>query len=196
MKHTILQVNASARHNGSVSRQLVSELVQSLSTSESSRIIHRDVASGIAVVNDDWVAANLTPKEDRSDQHVSALKTSDALIEEVRQADTLVIGVPIYNFGIPASLKAWIDQICRAGETFSYTENGPQGLLKGKRAYLVITSGGVGSGSELDFATNYMKHVLGFIGIDDVEIIAADRLMFDGDAKLTAVRKSIEQLAA
>ncbi len=196
MKHTILQVNASARHNGSVSRQLVSELVQSLSTSESSQIFHRDVASGIAVVNDDWVAANLTKKEDRSDQHVSALQTSDALIEEVRQADTLVIGVPIYNFGIPASLKAWIDQICRTGETFSYTENGPIGLLKGKRAYLVITSGGVGSGSEVDFATNYMKHVLGFIGIDDVEIIAADRLMFDGEAKLTAVRKSIKQLAA
>ena len=196
MKHTILQVNASARHAGSVSRQLVSELVQSLSTSESSQIIHRDVASGIAVVNDDWVAANLTKKEDRSDQHVAALQTSDALIEEVRQADTLVIGVPIYNFGIPASRKAWIDQICRAGETFSYTENGPIGLLKGKRAYLVITSGGVGSGSEVDFATNYMKHVLGFIGIDDVEIIAADRLMFDGEAKLTAVRKSIEQLAA
>lgn len=196
MEHTILEVNASARHNGSVSRQLVSEVVQSLRTSESSRIIHRDVASGIAVVNDDWVAANLTPKEERSDQHVSALQTSDALIEEVRQADVLVIGVPIYNFGIPASLKAWIDQICRAGETFSYTENGPVGLLEGKRAIVVITSGGVGSGTELDFATNYMKHVLGFIGIDDVEIIAADRLMFDGEAKLTAVRKSIEQLAA
>lgn len=196
MKNTILEVNASARHNGSVSRQLVSQLIQSFGQHNPTQIIHRDVASGIAVVNDDWVTASQTPKEKRSKRQNSALETSNLLIDEVRQADTLVIGVPIYNFGIPASLKAWIDQICRAGETFSYTENGPVGLLKQKRAYLVITSGGVVSGSEVDFATNYMKHVLGFIGIDDVKIIAADRLMFEGEAKLTAVRKSIAQLAA
>lgn len=196
MTNTILQINASARHSGSVSRQLVAELVENLSTPNETRIIHRDVSSGIAVVNDDWVAANQTPKDERSEQQVSALTTSDLLIEEVRKADTLVIGVPIYNFGIPASLKAWIDQICRVGETFSYTENGPVGHLTGKRAFVVITSGGVGSGSELDFATNYMKHVLGFIGINDVEIIAADRLMFDGETKLATVRKTMEQLAA
>lgn len=196
MTNTILQINASARHSGSVSRQLVAELVENLSTPNETRIIHRDVSSGIAVVNDDWVAANQTPKDERSEQQVSALTTSDLLIEEVRKADTLVIGVPIYNFGIPASLKAWIDQICRVGETFSYTENGPVGHLTGKRAFVVITSGGVGSGSEVDFATNYMKHVLGFIGINDVEIIAADRLMFDGETKLATVRKTMEQLAA
>jgi FMN-dependent NADH-azoreductase len=196
MTNTILQINASARHSGSVSRQLVAELVENLSTPNETRIIHRDVSSGIAVVNDDWVAANQTPKDERSEQQVSALTTSDLLIEEVRKADTLVIGVPIYNFGIPASLKAWIDQICRVGETFSYTENGPVGHLTGKRAFVVITSGGIGSGSEVDFATNYMKHVLGFIGINDVEIIAADRLMFDGETKLATVRKTMEQLAA
>lgn len=196
MKNTILAINASARHHGSVSRQLVSELVQSLSQAAPTQIIHRDAASGISVVNDDWIAANQTPKDARSKQQISALETSETLIEEVRQADTLIIGVPIYNFGIPSSLKAWIDQVCRAGETFSYSENGPVGLLKGKRVYLVITSGGVVSGSELDFATNYMKHVLGFIGIEEVEIIAADRLMFDGEEKLSSVRKTIEQLAA
>jgi FMN-dependent NADH-azoreductase len=196
MNNTILQINASARHSGSVSRQLVAELVENLSKSTESHVIQRDVSSGIAVVNDEWVAANQTPRDERTDAHVSALTISDLLIEEVRKADTLVIGVPIYNFGIPASLKAWIDQICRVGETFSYTENGPVGHLSGKRAYLVITSGGVSSGSEIDFATNYMKHVLGFIGISDVEIIAADRLMFDGETKLATVRKSMEQLAA
>ncbi len=196
MNNTILQINASARHSGSVSRQLVAELVENLGASDDTKIIHRDVSTGIEVVNDDWVAANQTPKNDRSEQQVSALKTSDLLIEEVRKADTLVIGVPIYNFGIPASLKAWIDQICRVGETFSYTENGPVGHLTGKRAFVVITSGGVGSGSEVDFATNYMKHVLGFIGINNVEIIAADRLMFDGETKLANVRKTMEQLAA
>lgn len=196
MNNTILEVNASARHQGSVSRQLVSELVKSFGKTTATKIIHRDTASGIAIVNDGWIEANQTPKAVRTEQHISALDISEELIEEVRQADTLVIGVPIYNFGIPASLKAWIDQICRAGETFSYTETGPQGLLKGKRAYVIITSGGVVSGSEVDFATNYMKHVLGFIGIHDVEIIAADRLMFEGEEKLSAVRKTIQNIAA
>lgn len=196
MNNTILEINASARRSGSVSRQLVAELVQSLSAATSARVIRRDVAAGIALVDDDWVAANQTPKAERTTQHATALGMSDTLIEEVRQADTLVIGVPTYNFAIPASLKAWIDQICRAGETFSYTENGPVGLLTGKRAYLVITSGGVESGSAADFATNYMKHVLGFIGIDDVQIIAADRLLFQGEEKLSAVRDTIESLAA
>lgn len=196
MKNTILEVNASARHQGSVSRQLVSELVQSFGETTATQIIRRDAASGIAIVNDDWIAASQTPKDARTKQHISALDMSDELIEEIRQADILVIGVPIYNFGIPASLKAWIDQICRAGETFSYTENGPEGLLKGKRAYLIITSGGVVSGSEVDFATNYMKHVLGFIGIHDVKVIAADRLMFEGEEKLSAVRKTIQSIAA
>lgn len=196
MNNTILEINASARRSGSVSRQLVAELVQSLSAATSAQVIRRDVAAGIALVDDDWVAANQTPKAERTTQHATALGMSDTLIEEVRQADTLVIGVPTYNFTIPASLKAWIDQICRAGETFSYTENGPVGLLTGKRAYLVITSGGVESGSAADFATNYMKHVLGFIGIDDVQIIAADRLLFQGEEKLSAVRDTIESLAA
>nr|WP_306267569.1 NAD(P)H-dependent oxidoreductase [Pararhizobium sp. IMCC3301] len=196
MNSTILEVNASARQSGSVSRQLVTELVQSLSADTTARIIRRDTASGIELVSEDWVSANQTPKPDRTARHTKALGMSDILIEEVRQADTLVIGVPIYNFAIPASLKAWIDQICRAGETFSYTEHGPVGLLTGKRAYLVITSGGVESGSDVDFATNYMKHVLGFIGIDDVQIIAADQLLFQGEEKLSAVRDTIENLAA
>lgn len=193
---TILEVNASARHKGSVSRQLVSELVDSFGNGGPSRVIRRDVASGIAVVTDDWVVSSQTAKEARTQQQMSALETSDELIKEIRQADILVIGLPIYNFGIPASLKAWIDQICRAGETFSYTKDGPVGLLKNKKAYLVITSGGIASGSELDFATDYLKHVLGFIGIDDLEIIAADRLMFQGDEKLDTARKTIANIAA
>jgi FMN-dependent NADH-azoreductase len=110
-------------------------------------------------------------------------------------ADVLVIGVPVYNFGIPASLKAWVDMIARARLTFRYTESGPVGLLRGKRAVLVVASGGTAVGSEIDFATDYLRHVLGFLGIDDVEIIAANRVMPRGeDEVLGAARRHIEQL--
>jgi len=97
-------------------------------------------------------------------------------------ADVLVIGVPIYNFGIPAALKAWVDMVARARLTFRYTEQGPEGLLRVKRAYLVVASGGTAAGSAVDFATGYLRHVLGFLGIDDVEIIAADRAQVRGPA--------------
>ena len=104
--------------------------------------------------------------------------------------------MPIYNFTIPASLKAWIDLVARARETFRYTEAGPEGLLTGKRAILVYVSGGVAAGSETDFATDYMKHVLKFIGITDVEIIDAGQLMFAEAEKLEAAHARIETLAA
>jgi FMN-dependent NADH-azoreductase len=94
----------------------------------------------------------------------------------------LVIGVPIYNFGVPATLKAWIDMIARARVTFRYTDQGPQGLLTGKKAYLLVASGGTPVGSAIDFATPWLKHVLAFIGITEVEVIAAERLMIQGEA--------------
>ena len=120
---------------------------------------------------------------------------SDALIAEVQAADVLVIGVPVYNFGVPAALKAWIDMIARARETFKYTENGPVGLLTNKKAYLVVASGGTEVGSAIDFATPYMKHVMGFIGITDVTVISAGQQMMDEKAAEKA-EKSIEALAA
>lgn len=107
-----------------------------------------------------------------------------------------MIATPIYNFAVPAALKAWIDLIARAGVTFKYTENGPVGLLTGKRAIIVLASGGTQSGSEIDFATPYLKHVLGFIGIHDVDIIAADQLGAGADEKLAAASEAIERLAA
>ncbi len=101
---------------------------------------------------------------------------------------------PIYNFSIPAALKAWVDQVCRARLTFVYGPDGPKGLLDGRKAYLVMTSGGTAVDSSIDFATGYLRHVLGFIGIADVASIAADRLMMDGGSKLAAARDRITQL--
>ncbi len=127
----------------------------------------------------------------RSAAQKHRLAGSDALVDELIAADTLVIAVPIYNFGAPATLKAWVDQIARVGRTFQYTEPGPEGLLLGKRTYLVITSGGTKSGSEIDFATGFMQHIFGFIGITDVEIIPADQLMMDEKAGLANAHKLI-----
>ncbi len=108
----------------------------------------------------------------------------------------IVIGAPIYNFGVPATLKAWIDQIARARLTFRYTENGPQGLLTGKKAYILAATGGTEVGSAIDFATPWLKFVLGFIGITDVEVIAADRGMSRGDAARQHAAERVSQVLA
>jgi FMN-dependent NADH-azoreductase len=133
-------------------------------------------------VDGSWIAANFTDPAARDADKQAALALSDTLVREVQAADVLVIGVPIYNFGVPATLKAWIDMIARARVTFRYTDQGPQGLLTGKKAYLLVASGGTPVGSAIDFATPWLKHVLAFIGITEVEVIAAERLMIQGEA--------------
>lgn len=180
----ILRIDASARTEGSVTRRLGDELIAAL------RIRHgrvtvttRDLArTPPPLLDADWLAASFTEPQARDAAQRAALAASDALVAELMAADAVVLGVPVYNFGVPAALKAWIDLVARARVTFRYTEHGPEGLLKGKRAYLVVASGGVGVGSDTDFATGYLRHTLGFLGITDVEIVAADRLMQRDDA--------------
>jgi FMN-dependent NADH-azoreductase len=193
---TVLRIDASGRHHGSNSRALSDRLTERLRQQHGSiRLVQRDLAaSSIPFVSENWINANFTAPEQRTPQQQAELALSDQLVEELKAADILVIGVPIYNFGVPAVLKAWIDMIARARLTFQYSEIGPVGLLQGKKAWLIVTSGGTVSGSEIDFATGYMKHVLGFIGISDVEVIAADQLMLDGDKKLTAAQQKIAAL--
>ena len=142
-------------------------------------MVSRDVSQGLPFLDEEWVGANFTDPVDRSEDQRSKLALSDTLVGELKAADTIVIGTPIYNFSVPAALKAWIDQIARARETFKYTENGPVGLLEGKKAYVLVASGGTKVGSEIDFAATYLKHILGFVGIQDVTIVAADQLMMD-----------------
>lgn len=193
---TILRIDASGRHHGSNSRDLSDRLIDRLTQHQGAvSVLQRDLAATeIPFVSENWINANFTAPEQRSPQQQTELALSDRLVEELTAADVLVIGVPIYNFGVPAVLKAWIDMIARARLTFQYSETGPVGLLQGKKAYLIVTSGGTASGSEIDFATGYMKHVLGFIGISDVEVIAADQLMLDGDNRLAAAKRKIAAL--
>ncbi len=169
----ILEINASARKTGSITRELTRDAVAAL-RDRHSRVnsTRRDLADGMPLVDGRWIEANFTPEEDRSATHRDTLAYSDTLVEELLETDVIVIGAPIYNFSIPASLKAWIDMIARARKTFRYAENGPVGLLTDKTAYLLVASGGVSVGSAADFATPYLRHALSFVGITDIEVIA------------------------
>jgi len=191
----VLEISASGRRDGSVSRMLTAEIIEALETREGNiRVDRRDLNAGVSTVGEEWINANFTPEEERSLEQRSALQESDDLVEELRLADVIVIGAPIYNFGIPAALKAWVDLIARARLTFRYTEGGPEGLLKNKKAYIVIASGGVPVDSPMDFATPYLRQALAFIGITDVDIIAADRLNSSGDESIDAARVRIASL--
>ena len=192
MTHTLLRIDASARRDGSVSRQLTDQIIEKLTPDH---VIARDLANPLPHVNEAWISANFTPITDRNDEQNKALELSDTLIEEIQQADTIVIGAPIYNFGVPAGLKAWIDLVARAGVTFRYTEEGPVGLLTGKRTIVVVASGGTEAGSNYDFATGFLKHVLGFIGLTDVEFVTADKLALDAEGTMAKAKADIERIA-
>ncbi|MEC8197518.1 MAG: NAD(P)H-dependent oxidoreductase, partial [Pseudomonadota bacterium] len=139
------------------------------------RRLRRDLSeTTLPFLDEGFAQATFTPPEARTEAQKEALAISDTLVAELQAADTLVIGVAMYNFSIPASLKAWIDQIARAGVTFAYTETGPKGLLEGKKALITIASGGTEIGSDIDFASNYLRFVLGFVGITDVTILNKD----------------------
>lgn len=177
----ILRVDASARKAGSSSRALTDALIARLAPDE---IVTRDLTEVLPFVTEDWVGANFTDESERTDAQKAELALSDSLVDELVAADTLVIGTPIYNFAVPAALKAWIDLIARARKTFHYTANGPEGLLTDKKAYVLIASGGTEVGSEIDFASGYLRHILAFVGITDVTVIAADQQMMRGEAAL------------
>ncbi len=170
----ILRIDSSARSDGSETRALNDALISRIEATANTTVIHRDLAADApGFVNEAWVGANFTDPDARSDTQAAELAASDALVAELEAADVIVIGAPIYNFNIPAVLKAWIDMVARARLTFRYGENGPEGLLKDKKAYVVMASGGVPMGSTMDFASPYLRHVLGFVGIHDVEFISA-----------------------
>ncbi|WP_299778806.1 FMN-dependent NADH-azoreductase [uncultured Roseobacter sp.] len=192
MTQTILHIDASARFAGSTTRQLTASIVEKLGGT----VIRRDLSEAVPQITEAWVSANFTPAAQRNPAQKDTLALSDTLVQEVTAADVLVIGVPVYNFGVPAALKAWIDQIARAGLTFKYTENGPVGLLEGKRAVIALATGGTPVGSDIDFASGYMRHIMGFVGITDVDFVTADRVMADADKAIADANAQIDALAA
>lgn len=190
----ILTLHSSGRVDGSATRGLTGDLVRALEIRHGNvRIRTRDLADGISFVDEAWIGANFTAPEERTPSQRAALTTSDRLVAELEEADIVVIGVPIYNFGVPAALKAWVDMIARARLTFRYTDSGPEGLLKGKKAYLVVASGGVSVDSNIDFATPYMRQALKFVGITDIEVISADRINSRGEDAIDQARMRIAE---
>ncbi|MDU9002393.1 FMN-dependent NADH-azoreductase [Sedimentitalea todarodis] len=195
MPRTILHIDSSITGSQSVTRRLTAEIVNRISAPDT-EMLYRDVTTGVPAIDGDWFAAvRQTPKSPSAAQQ-ALVNVSDALIDEIRRADTLVIGLPVYNFSVPAQLKNWLDQIARAGVTFRYSEAGPEGLLTGKRAIIAMASGGTPAESPVDFAWPYLRHMLGFVGITDVTLVAADRMAIDAKAAEHSAQEAIAALAA
>ncbi|AOL95248.1 FMN-dependent NADH-azoreductase [Porphyrobacter sp. LM 6] len=195
----ILYVTASIRSDAeSVTRGLGQRIVDGLAAKTGAAVTTCDLAANdLPYVSAERFDANLTPAEARTPEQTELAAIADTLIAELLAADTIVIAAPVYNFGPPASLKAWADLVARAGTTFQYTATGPEGLLKGKKAYLAIASGGTPVGSDVDFMSRWLTFFLGFLGISDVQIVAADGIMgIDGEAKIAAANDAALKLTA
>ena len=196
MSKNILRIDASMRKSGSYSRDLLDKLIKQLNGEKdiSVKVTTRDLADGIALIDEQWIAANFTAIDERTeDQHKSLIR-SDTLVDELNNAELIVIGLPIYNFGVPAAFKAWIDQVVRSKLTFQYTDTGPVGLLNNKKAYIIVASGGTKLGTELDFISDYVRHVLGFIGITDITFIDSSSVGLDESKVLAHAHEHIARI--
>ncbi len=194
----ILHIKSSIRGDESVSNSLGTKLVAQLKDAHGADVTVRDLSKNdIPFIDAERFAANLTPYAERTDEHHELASIADTLIEELKAADVIVFSVPIYNFSVPATVKAWADLVARAGTTFEYTPNGPKGLLTGKKAYIAAASGGTPVGSDMDFMTSWLKFFLGFIGIETADIVAADGIMGEGgEQKIAEAHNQVERLAA
>ena len=183
----ILRVDSSAKTENSESRRLTDRIINGLKTNgKSLDVTVRDLNYSLPQVNTAWIEANNTPSDDQTDEHKKTLALSDTLVAEIEAADTLIIGVALYNFSITASLKLWIDLVCRARKTFAYVDGSPKGLMTGKKAIICFASGGTPFESNIDFASGYLRHILGFIGITDVTFISADKHLMDDQSLINA----------
>ena len=193
MTTKILRLDASARKTGSITRDLTDKIIARFADAQ---VTTRDLTTALPQIDEAWIGANFTPADARDGAQKALLAQSDDLVAELQAADVVVIGLPVYNFTVPASLKAWIDLVTRVGITFQYGENGPEWLLNGKRAIVAMASGGTKAGSDIDFASTYLRHILGFNGITNVELVAADAMAVDADATLKAANDAVLALAA
>ncbi|QAY75421.1 FMN-dependent NADH-azoreductase [Sphingosinicella sp. BN140058] len=196
----VLVLDSAATGEASVSRKLTRELVESLGAREGAlTIVHRDIgADPVPHLTAETVTA-IRGGPAESDAAQAALALSDQLVAELREADLIVIGAPMYNFGIPSTLKAWFDHVLRARITFQYSEAGPEGLLKGKRAIVVESRAGFyseGPAAAMDSQEPHLRNLLGFMGITDVTFVRAEKLAFGPEAAEAALADATEQLRA
>src|SRR5947199_1941554 len=192
----ILQINSSARRDASHSTRLASRVVERMrETTPESTLTVRDFNNAPHPVLDEAaLGALFTPANQRTPEQAARVALDDALISELQSADIVVLGVPMYNFGVPAPLKNWIDAISRAGVTFRYTEKGPEGLLKGKKVYVALTRGGKYRNTPADTQVPYLRTVLTFLGLTDVQFVYAEGLAMGPDAERNAITLAHEQI--
>jgi len=192
----ILTINSSPKSDGSVSQGLIDRFINAWQTKGATTIVNRDVGTTPPPHLDEaTIGAFYTPEDARSDDQLAQIALSDELVSELEAADVIVIGAPMHNFGLSSGLKAWIDHVARVGRTFRYTENGPEGLLKGKKVYVLTARGGNYSEASpahaMDHQAPYLRTVLGFIGLDDVTFIHAQGVA-GGDDGIRAAEAEVE----
>jgi len=195
MTTNLLQINSSINNGKGESSQLARQFVEAYVASHpGTQVTQRDVAAHEAVphLTAERFGAFITPPEQRNASQQAVVEYSDALINELKQADLIVLGLPMYNFGVPSQLKAYFDHIARAGVTFKYSDKGPVGLLTGKKAVVFAARGGIYAGTPMDTQTSYVRDFLRFIGIADVEFVYAEGLAYGPEAKAAAVSKAGE----
>ncbi|SMP45773.1 FMN-dependent NADH-azoreductase [Noviherbaspirillum suwonense] len=192
----ILQINSSARSEGSQSTRLANTIVERLkATQPDTRLTIRDLASNPHPALDEAaLGALFTPADQRTPEQNARVALDDALIAEIQDADVLVMGVPMYNFGVTTQLKNWIDAIARAKVTFQYTANGPEGLLKNKKVFVALTRGGFYRDTDADSQVPYLKMVLGFLGLTDVEFVYAEGMAMGAEAEQKAIASALQQI--
>ncbi|MFA5941442.1 MAG: NAD(P)H-dependent oxidoreductase [Sinimarinibacterium sp.] len=198
---TLLQINTSLFAENGQSSKLAQEFVQSWQARQADgRVVVRDLAKApLPHLDAERFGAFQAQPEARTPEQQAIVAESDALIDEIRNADVIVLGLPLYNFGVPSQLKAWIDHVARAGVSFRYTANGPEGLLGGRKLVVFAARGGRYQGTPADTQTGYVRTFFNFIGVDDIEFVYAEGLNMGNDARrhaLDAANAQIERLAA
>ncbi|QEL65675.1 FMN-dependent NADH-azoreductase [Oryzomicrobium terrae] len=194
----ILQINASARSSGANSTKVADDIVAALKArNPSATVTLRDLAKNPHPVLDEAaLQALFTPAEQRTPEQAARVALDDALIAEIQAADAVVLGVPMYNFGVPVQLKNWIDAIARAKVTFQYTANGPEGLLKGKKVYVALARGGVYRDTPADSQVPFLKTALGFLGLTDIQFVYAEGLAMGPESAERAFAQARDEIAA
>ena len=191
----IYQIDSSARKDGSTSRALAKKLLDKIKKPDD-EVIYRDLNDEMVFVSNLTESGMKIDPKDQTETHKKMFKLSDTLVKELKESDIIIISDPIYNYGHPATLKAWSDLAARVGETFRFKPNGRrEGLLKNKKAYLVITSGGTKLNSNEDFLTPWLKFILNFFGIEKVEVVSADQMSLDYEKSIKEAEKQIENLS-
>ena len=190
-----LSIDSSARKDGSTSRALAKKLLDKIKKA-GDEVIYRDLNDEMVFVSNLTESGMKIDPKDQTETHKKMFQLSDTLVKELKESDIIIISAPIYNYGPPATLKAWSDLAARVGETFRFKPNGRrEGLLKNKKAYLVITSGGTKLNSNEDFLTPWLKFILNFFGIEKVEVVSADQMSLDYEKSIRDAEKQIENLS-